>query len=58
MTKNEMIAQMWDIIGDLPISRRESMGDELYEAVGEHLGWFNDPDEDDDDMLDLGIDGE
>ena len=57
MSKKEynMISEMWDIIGDLPISRAESMGYNLYHEVGEYLGWFEDEDEDDDDFIDSDI---
>lgn len=42
MTENEMIWAMWRIIGDMPISRAESMGEELYYAVHDYLYGFDD----------------
>jgi hypothetical protein len=42
MTEYEMISAMWDIIGDLPISRVESMGEELHLNVYKYLHYMCD----------------
>lgn len=42
MTEYDMIHEMWLIIGDLPICRRESMGDDLFESVSSYLGYNDD----------------
>lgn len=47
MKRRTMISQMWNIIGDIPVSRRETMGDELYESVAKYLGYWEDEEEDD-----------
>lgn len=57
MSKKEenMIQEMWGIIGDLPVSRRESMGEDLYYEVGNYLGYLDEEDDEDDDFIDSEI---
>lgn len=56
---NAIIEAMWYALGNLPCSRCDFLGDDLYDEVADYIGWneddddeeFNDIDEDDDDDI-------
>lgn len=52
---NAIIEAMWYALGNLPCSRCDFLGDDLYDEVADYIGWDDDDCEDeefDDDELD------
>ncbi len=51
---NAIIEAMWYALGNLPCSRCDFLGDDLYDEVADYIGW-NEDDVDDDDFIDSEI---
>jgi hypothetical protein len=51
---NAIIEAMWYALGNLPCSRCDFLGDDLYDEVADYIGW-NEDDADDDDFIDSEI---
>ena len=51
---NAIIEAMWYALGNLPCTRCDFLGDDLYDEVADYIGW-NEDDVDDDDFIDSEI---